>query len=202
MSIHLNQAQAKPNELTWLSVEPLAIDVVSCVFQARFILAWWTYWDMTPKQLEQINGIADAQFIAMRETFLDEDIDDHPIIKAGFRADPLMQLNTPGRLLDDDPIAATVGYRWSITGPWTSLQRRILEFSEEYLDVPLDLEPVFEYDNMYFKDKRMDKLINKVKADVNKNDKPKAKKDIRTLLKADKKQDVKVERCDKIKKRK
>lgn len=47
----------------------------------------------------------------------------------------------------------------------------------------------------------MDKLINKVKRDVERNDKPKAKKDIDILLKADKKQDAKVERCEKKGKR-
>lgn len=48
----------------------------------------------------------------------------------------------------------------------------------------------------------MDSLIKKVKKDVNKNDKPKAKKDITTLLKADKKFDKKLEKCGKMKMKK
>ena len=47
----------------------------------------------------------------------------------------------------------------------------------------------------------MDRLINKVKRDVSVDNKAKAKKDIATLLKADKKQDAKVERCEKKGKR-
>lgn len=43
--------------------------------------------------------------------------------------------------------------------------------------------------------KYMDKQINKVKKDVEKNDKPKAKKDIKKLLKMDKKFDAKLEKC-------
>ena len=42
----------------------------------------------------------------------------------------------------------------------------------------------------------MDKQINKVKRDVEKNNKPKAKKDIKKLLKMDKKFDAKLEKCD------
>lgn len=42
----------------------------------------------------------------------------------------------------------------------------------------------------------MDKQINKVKKDVMKNDKPKAKKDIKKLMKMDKKFDAKLEKCD------
>ena len=42
----------------------------------------------------------------------------------------------------------------------------------------------------------MDKQINKIKRDVEKNDKPKAKKDIKKLLKMDKKFDAKLEKCD------
>jgi hypothetical protein len=41
----------------------------------------------------------------------------------------------------------------------------------------------------------MDKQINKVKRDVEHNDKPKAKKDIKKLLKMDKKFDAKLEKC-------
>jgi hypothetical protein len=41
----------------------------------------------------------------------------------------------------------------------------------------------------------MDKQINKVKRDVEKNNKPKAKKDIKKLLKMDKKFDAKLEKC-------
>lgn len=46
----------------------------------------------------------------------------------------------------------------------------------------------------------MDKQINKVKRDVEKNDKPKAKKDISKLLKMDHKFDAKLEKCAKKKK--
>jgi hypothetical protein len=47
----------------------------------------------------------------------------------------------------------------------------------------------------------MDKQINKVKKDVEKNDKKKAKKDISKLLKMDKKFDAKLAKCDpKVKK--
>lgn len=50
----------------------------------------------------------------------------------------------------------------------------------------------------YLKGKKaMDKQINKVKKDVIKGDKPKAKKDIAKLLKMDKKQDKKVAMCAK-----
>ena len=43
----------------------------------------------------------------------------------------------------------------------------------------------------------MDKQIKKVKTDVQQGKKSKAKKDIGKLMKMDKKQDAKVERCDK-----
>lgn len=43
----------------------------------------------------------------------------------------------------------------------------------------------------------MDKLINNVKSDVAKGKKKKAMKDIQVLLKADKKFDAKLEKCDK-----
>lgn len=42
----------------------------------------------------------------------------------------------------------------------------------------------------------MDKLIKKVQKDVKENKKPKAEKDIKVLLKKDKIQDKKVEKCD------
>lgn len=42
----------------------------------------------------------------------------------------------------------------------------------------------------------MDKQIKKVKKDVMKNDKPKAKKDIAKLLKMDKTFDKKIDKCD------
>ena len=44
---------------------------------------------------------------------------------------------------------------------------------------------------------KMDKLINNVKSDVAKGKKKKAMKDIQVLLKADKKFDAKLEKCDK-----
>ena len=47
----------------------------------------------------------------------------------------------------------------------------------------------------------MDKQINKVKKDVEKGNKPKAKKDINKLLKMDKKFDKEVEECHKKKKK-
>lgn len=46
----------------------------------------------------------------------------------------------------------------------------------------------------------MDKQIKKVRADVEKNDKRKAKKDISRLLKMDKKFDKDLEECHKMKK--
>lgn len=46
-------------------------------------------------------------------------------------------------------------------------------------------------------ERQMDKLINKVKGDVKAGAKTKAMKDIKVLLKADKKQDAKVEQCAK-----
>jgi hypothetical protein len=46
-------------------------------------------------------------------------------------------------------------------------------------------------------EEKMDKQINKVKKDVEKNDNPKAKKDIGKLLKMDKKFDAKIDKCDK-----
>lgn len=49
---------------------------------------------------------------------------------------------------------------------------------------------------------KMDKQINKVKKDVQKKDLKKAKKDIGTLLKMDKKFDAKLEKCDKVMKKK
>jgi len=48
----------------------------------------------------------------------------------------------------------------------------------------------------------MDKQINKVKKDVESNNKTKAKKDISKLLKMDKKQDKKIEKCEMRKKNK
>lgn len=44
----------------------------------------------------------------------------------------------------------------------------------------------------------MDKLIEKVKRDVDRNDKKKAEKDIKILKKADKKFDKKIEKADKV----
>ena len=65
------------------------------------------------------------------------------------------------------------------------------------LDAMLNLMRTFYY---YLEGKKpMDKLINKVKKDVVKNDKEKAKKDIAVLLKADKKQDKKIVSCAKKK---
>jgi len=48
----------------------------------------------------------------------------------------------------------------------------------------------------------MDKQILKVKKDVDKGNKKKAKKDISKLLKMDKKQDKKIEKCEMRKKNK
>ena len=48
---------------------------------------------------------------------------------------------------------------------------------------------------------KMDKQIIKVRADVEKSDKPKAKKDIKKLLKMDKKFDAKLDKCDKMSKK-
>ena len=48
----------------------------------------------------------------------------------------------------------------------------------------------------------MDKQINKVKKDVEKGNKGKAKKDITKLLKMDKKFDKKLDKCDKMMKKK
>ncbi len=48
----------------------------------------------------------------------------------------------------------------------------------------------------------MDKLIKKVRQDVDKGKKKKAKKDISKLLKADKKFDAKVDKCDMMMKKK
>ena len=48
----------------------------------------------------------------------------------------------------------------------------------------------------------MDKQIRKVEKDVDKGDKPKAKKDIKKLLKMDKKFDAKIEKCSKSMKKK
>lgn len=48
----------------------------------------------------------------------------------------------------------------------------------------------------------MDKQINKVKQDVDMNKKGKAKKDIKKLLKMDKKFDKEIEECEHMKKKK
>lgn len=48
----------------------------------------------------------------------------------------------------------------------------------------------------------MDKQIKKVKKDVDRGDKKSAKKDIGKLLKMDKKFDAKLDKCDKVMKKK
>jgi len=48
----------------------------------------------------------------------------------------------------------------------------------------------------------MDKQINKVKKDVEKDEKGKAKKDINVLLKMDKKFDKEIDKCQRMKKKK
>ncbi len=48
----------------------------------------------------------------------------------------------------------------------------------------------------------MDKLINKVKKDLEHREFKKGKKDVKVLLKADKKQDKKVDKCDMMMKKK
>ncbi len=48
----------------------------------------------------------------------------------------------------------------------------------------------------------MDKQIQKVRKSINKNDKPKAKKEVSKLLKMDKRFDEKLKKCDQMKKKK
>ncbi len=52
------------------------------------------------------------------------------------------------------------------------------------------------------KEKKMDKQIKKVKKDVEKGDKPKAKKDIAKLMKMDKKFDKEIDKCKDMKEKK
>lgn len=59
----------------------------------------------------------------------------------------------------------------------------------------------FEKNQQNFKGKNMDRQINKVKKDVEKGDKKKAKKDISKLLKMDKKFDKELVECHKMKKK-
>ncbi len=74
----------------------------------------------------------------------------------------------------------------------------LYDFSEYTDGIYHTLSEAYDLYNQYKKNEdEMDKLIHKVEKDVKGGKKKKAEKDIKVLLKADKKFDKKIDKCDK-----
>lgn len=184
MTALVNHKQLTKDQLDWLSVEPEHLSELNGKLKCRFILGWWSVWDGTPEHLAEVNDIALNIERGFRKHFESALIHPDRIVKQGWRADPLQSRYPLGALLKQEPLEATLGYRWSIISPWNELQAGIHSFSEEYLEKPLNLEIVFEYNQMTIREKLMDKEIRKIEKDTGK-----VEKELKHLEKADKKRD-------------
>lgn len=200
MSAFYNSQQGLAKELHWIGFEAVECDKHSSQFIVSLCLGQWLSWDQT------VDGLSDAydqlnetDFI-LREHFTGK-ISHHLIVKAGAsNYHPLWHPAALASCNTSEDLRSTVAFKWYIIGPWLEMKQQFEQLSRNHMNEWLTLAVSFEYNNLNLEVVPMDKQINKVKKDVEKNDKPKAKKDIKKLLKMDKKFDAKLDKCDKMKK--
>jgi hypothetical protein len=203
MSTVYNWNQGAERQLEWIGFEAVESDKDTGQLVVSLCLGQWFSWDKTVDGLSRIYDKLDDQDWLLKQNFTGK-VSQHLIVKAGVcNYHPLWHPTALASHIaaEKQEIGSTVAYKWYIVGPWISMKSEFEEFSRNHMKQWLSLCVEFECNNLNLKVIPMDKQINKVKKDVEKNDKPKARKDIKQLLRMDKKFDAKLDKCDKMKKK-